>query len=277
MSPLWRDRLLVWLAPGELAWLRVTGRLKPEVIAKRASPIELGYGSRPWDGAVEALRSEAAQWQQQRLSVRIVLSNHLVRYALVPPSDAVTGHDEELALARFHFQKVHGDVSRGWDVRLSPARAGVPRMACAVDSALLDALKKIFPKGQTTRLEAVQPLLMSVFNHADGDIPGEGAWLLIMETDRACLALFEGNTWHAVQNVKGQFADAAAWIDLIERERWRIELDTVPDTVLVHSITNGMMSPRTYGTWKIAGLQTRWPAGLSATRDGAYRYALLGA
>jgi len=270
----WRDRLLISLAPAELAWVRLAGVVKPQAIAKRVLPVEAGYGARPWDGVVEALRAEAAQWVHHRLAARIVLSNHFVRYALIPPSEAVSGPDEELALARFHFQKIHGDASRGWAVRLSPGGSSQPRMACAVDAALLQALRQIFPAGQQARLESVQPLLMSVFNHAAGDIPANGAWLVMAEPERACVALLKGKTWHAVQNIKGAYADAASWVDLVERERWRVELDSVPDTVLIHAASNAAAPPRMQGAWQLANLHTHWPGGLLAARDGVYRNAL---
>lgn len=274
MSLSWRDRLLISLTPGELTWLRLAGRFKTEVLAKRIIAIEPGYGAHAWDGAIEALRIEATQWRRDKLSVRVVLSNHFVRYALVPSSKAVSGHTEELALARFHFQKIHGDASRDWDIRMSLARPHAPRLACAVDTALLDALRQVFVQKQAPQLESVQPLLMSVFNSGCHTIPDSGAWLVMAETDRACVALLAGKTWRAVQNVRGQFPDAASWIDLVERERWRVDLDTVPETLLIHATQSGALPPRAHGAWRVASLQTHWPAGLLPSRDGSYIGAL---
>jgi hypothetical protein len=270
----WRERLLVWLAPGEVGWLRMRGLIKTEVVAKGMVAVEPGDGARVWDGAIAALRAEIAPRARDSLSVRVVLSNHLTRYALVPPSAEVSGHAEELALARYHFHKVHGDASRAWDVRLSPGRMGSARIACAVDGALLEALKQSFPRDKRPRLQSVQPLLMSVFNRGGSLIPGAGAWLVLAEPDRACVALLKGRTWHAVQNVKGAFTDVESWIALVERERWRVNLDAVPDTLLIHAAQSAALPARTYGAWKVAGLQTRWPAGLLPSRDGAYIQAL---
>lgn len=274
MSLLWRDRLLISLAPSEICWLRLSGVLKTTVVAKGMVPVDRDYGAHRWDGAIAALRTEAARWGRERLSVRVVLSNHLVRYALVPTSDQVSGHAEELALARFHFNKVHGDSSRAWDIRLSPGRSGAPRLASAVDSALLEALRQTFPGGKQPRLVSVQPLLMSVFNQGGSAIPSKGAWLIMAEPDRSCVALFKGKTWHAVQNVKGQFPDVDSWIALVERERWRVDLDNVPDTLLIHGSQSSALPQRTHGVWQVAGLQSRWPAGLSPAQDGAYIRAL---
>jgi hypothetical protein len=270
-----RERLLISLAPGELSWVRMQGLLRPEAGAKRIVPVDAAYGARAWDGAIHALRAETAQWQNDNVAVSIVLSNHFVRYALVPSSDGISAGDEELALARFHFAKVHGEASRDWNIRLSPAPAGATRLASAVDNALIDALQQSFPRERRPRLASIQPLLMSVFNHAGSRvIPAKGAWFIMTEADRACVALHSGKTWQAVQNVKGQFADPEAWVGLVERVRWSIQLDSVPDTILVHTIPALSQQNRTLGAWKIIGLQTRWPSGTLSTRDGRYTTAL---
>ncbi len=275
-----RERLLISLAPGELSWVRLSGGLRglmqPHAGAKRTVPVDAGFGARTWDGAIHALRTEAAQWQNDNVAVRIVLSNHFVRYALVPSSDGVSAGEEELALARFHFAKVHGDASRDWNIRLSPASGRrTARLACAVDNALVTALQQCFPRDRRPRLSSVQPLLMSVFNHAGSRaIPAKGAWLIMAEADRACVALHSGKTWQAVQNLKGQFADPEAWAGLVERVRWSIQLDLVPDTILVHTAFALPQQSRTLDAWNIMGLQTRWPSGTLSTRDGNYATAL---
>lgn len=274
MSLSWRERLLISLAPGELSWVRLGGLFKPKVRAKRSVPIEPGYGARSWDGAIGALRSEVAQWDRDNLSAHIVLSNHFVRYALVPHSDGISGPEEELAHARFHFSRVHGEASRSWDIRLSPARSNGARLACAVDAALIDALRQSFSSNKRLHLASVQPLLMSVLNSASAFIPDTGAWLIMVEPDRACVALLKDRTWQAVQNVKGQFSDADGWISLVERERWRVSLDVVPDTLLIHSAHTLSLPMRTYGTWRVMGLQTPWPVGVSPAHDGIYIRAL---
>lgn len=274
MSPSWRDRLLISLAPSELFWMRLSGRINPSVVAKGAMLADPGYGSHAWDGVIAVLRTQAATWSRDNLSVRIALSNHFVRYALVTPRTGVSGDEEELALARFQFGKVHGEISRGWDLRLSTAQTTGTRAACATDSALVQALRDTFPEKHRPRLTSVQPLLMSVFNSGRRLIPKSGAWLVLAEAERSCVALLKGKTWHAIQNVNGRFSDIPSWIALIERERWRVNLDIVPDTILVHATQASVLPNRVHGPWKIMGLQNRWPLGLQPTGDGAYVQAL---
>lgn len=273
MSLLSRERLLMSLAPGQLNWVRLSGLFSPKVSAKRTVLVEHDHNVRRNDGVIAALLSEATQWQHDNVAVRIVLSNDFVRYAIVPYSENVNGDEEELAFARFHFSKVHGEVSHGWDIRLSRISGGM-RLACAVDSALIAALQQSFPRDRPLRLASVQPLLMAVFNQGGLSVPEAGAWVLVAEADRVCVALLSGKTWYAVRNIRGRFCDLEAWISLVERVRWGVNLETVPDTILIHTTQGTPPSSRALGSWKVMGLRTRWPAGLLPTRDNAYAMAL---
>jgi hypothetical protein len=264
----------VSLSPAELSWVRLGGLFKPVVLGKRLTPIGIRHGAHAWDGAIAALRTEAAQWSRDNAIVRVVLSNHFVRYALAPWRADIHGSGEELALARHHFARVHGEACRQWDIRLSPAPGGGARIASAVDTALIEALRAIFPRGQRARLASVQPLLMSAVNSGGARLTREGAWLIVAEARRTCLALISSNTWHAVHNVTGRFADPEAWVALVERERWRVNLDHVPRTLWVHAPSSPAYSPRTVGAWKLMFARPRWPAGFSPARDSAYTWAL---
>ena len=113
----------------------------------------------------------------------MVLSDHFARYTIVQPQDGATP-EEELALARFQFSKIHGERAKGWEVRLSRAGGGA-RLACAIDASVLERLKACFPKGGKARLVSVQPALMAAYNGARDRIPREGAWLLLVESGRA--------------------------------------------------------------------------------------------
>jgi hypothetical protein len=213
VSRLFAERLSVTLAPD-----RVTA-------GRRTIACDPSFGREPWQGAIAALQT--LEWRA-RSAATAVLSNHFVRYLLVPWSDAVRGEAEEGAYLRHHFRKVHGDRANDWVLRSSEAPRGAPRLASAIDAALLDALKATFPKGGKARLVSVQPALMAAFNRHRGAIPASGAWLALAEPDRACVALHAGGEWRAVQNGKG------AWLALLERERHRVEGE-VPDVVLLQA------------------------------------------
>ena len=223
MSHLFPERLLVRLSPAEVQVGAVRQACDP------------AFGAEPWHGALEALKGVA--WPRSRVTV--VLSNHFVRYALVPWSDAIASPAEEQAYLRHHFAKIHGERAKGWQLRAGEAPKGAPRLASAVDSALVDAIRASFPKGGKAKLVSVQPALMYVFNRARDAVPRTGAWLVVAEAERACVALHAAGAFRAVQNGRGD------WRTLLERERHRVAGET-PNLALIE----GVSVPSTDSYWQ---------------------------
>jgi hypothetical protein len=212
VSRLFPERLLVRLSPAEV-----------QVGAARQA-CDPAFGAEPWHGAVEALKNVA--WPRSRVTV--VLSNHFVRYALVPWSDAIASAAEEQAYLRHHFSKIHGERAKAWQLRAGEAPKGAPRLASAVDSALVDAIRASFPKGGKAKLVSVQPALMYIFNRSRAAVPKPGAWLVVAEPERSCVALHAKGAFRAVQNAKGD------WRTLLDRERFRVPMEgALPDLVLL--------------------------------------------
>lgn len=209
MSRLFPERVLVVLAPGRIA------------VGARAIACDPAYGAEPWQGAVAALR--AVEWNESA-RVTMVLSNHFVRYALVPWSEALSTAAEEAAYVRHHFARIHGERAKGWTLRASPGAPAEPRLCSAIDVGLLEAIKTCF-EDKKAKLVSLQPGLMAAFNRWRESIPAAGAWLVVAEPGRACVALHSGRRWRSVQNARG------SWRELLERERRRVDGE-VPDRVL---------------------------------------------
>ena len=198
MSRLWAERVVITLAPAE----------------------DSAGDQEPWRGALEALERKIPPLKN-RTDVSIVLSNHFVRYALVPPQSGAASADEELALARFQFVKIHGERAKAWEVRVSG------EVACAIDTALLSGLKEIFSKQKGARLASIQPYLMAAYNQWRPRIPRDGAWLVLVEPERVCLARLAAQGWASVHN--GRETD---WEQALERERSRASGERLPSLVL---------------------------------------------
>ena len=227
MSRLFPDRLVIALSPGEVSAARWRGFPRRQVVATHRVDCDPAFGAEPWQGAVAALDALPLQGPCR---VTVVLSNHFVRYAVVPWSDALDSPAEEDAYVRYHFAKIHGERAKTWRLRSSESAAGGPRLASAVDAGLIEALGKRFPKGGQARLASVQPLLMRKFNEWRGLVPAQGSWLVLAEPERACVALLAGGRWRTVQN--GQ----EPWLELLERARYRVhdaEPGALPDLVLL--------------------------------------------
>jgi hypothetical protein len=177
-------------------------------VAGRAIPCERGFGTEPWDGAVAALRG--IEWKE-RSRVTVELSNHFVRYALVPWDRGLADPAEEEGYVRHHFAKIHGERARSWALRWSADSPHAPRLASAIDAPLLAAIKASFPAKGRARLVSVQPAFMAAANRARRSLASSGGWLVLAEPERACVALYAGG-WRAVQNARGD------WLTALERE-----------------------------------------------------------
>jgi hypothetical protein len=237
---LFSDRLLIGLAPAALTVLRLRGLTKEKAVEKASLPCDPAFGNEPWQGAIAALKALPIEG---RARVTVVLANQFVRYAIVPWSDALRTEQERQAYLRHYFAKIHGERAKGWTLRASPGAGNEPRLASAVDSSLIAELKEAFQKRPGARLGSIQPQLMADFNAARGAVPAAGAWLVLAEPDRACVALHAGGRWRSVQNAKG------AWLDLLDRERHRVEGE-LPDLVLLA----GARSPGAHGGWNFREL-----------------------
>jgi hypothetical protein len=204
---------------------RVTAGLAPAAVTVGARTIDCdpAFGAAPWDGAIAALR--AIEWKE-RCRVSVVLSNHFVRYALVPWNEALGDPAEEEAYVRHHFARIHGERAKSWALRWSTERAGAPRLASAIDRALLDAVKQSCGAGGKARLVSIQPALMAAANAARRAVPASGAWLVCGDAERACVALHAQGAWRSVQNAKG------AWLTALERE-WLRHAPNAPRLALL--------------------------------------------
>lgn len=256
MSRLWADSLLVSLAPERVAFARLRGRLRPELVSKNAVSS---------DQPLEVLRTAIAALGKERLRASVVLSNRYLRYVVVPFDASVSGPEEELALARYHFSRIHGERVKDWDLRLSEGPPGATRLACAVDAGLIGEIRGCFPPASGAKLVSIQPYLMAAYNRWRDAIADEDAWLLLPEAEGACLAYASRAGWRAARTL--QCHDDAALAESMQREQLRV--DGAPRAALVH----GEPSPAPAG-WKLQRLALPPLEGYSPLDDGAYAMAL---
>ena len=247
-----RDRILIGLAPSGVSMVRLSGAWRPRIVATQALDCDPAFGVEPWQGALTALKQIATSFAGEAADVTIVLSNQFVRYAIVPWSDALDNTDEELAFARHTFARIHGERAKLWEVRIGDEAAGAARLASAIDRGLLAALRACLPASGKARVVSVQPHLMSAFNRWRSRLPRD-VWFLVVEPQRACIALRSKGRWAVVRTARGEFDDAAAWVDLLERERYRVGADA-PVEVAVFAPRNAKAAFPEAGRWKFTGL-----------------------
>ena len=236
MSPWSRKELQVVLQPDRVTLHRVLR--KPSLFGRRSevtSPQELGCAagdrSTPWQGALVALSDALPDHAGDGAVATVYLSNHFVRYTLVPWSAELSG-EEEMTFVRHCFSRIYGEAAQSWQLRLSRAAARAPRLASAVDAELLDGLRAAFA-AVGIRLRSIQPYLMTALNGIKRGGRGKSAWFAMVEPGNLSLALLQDGRLVRLRSVRV----GANWQDelelLLERERLLAESDTVPVDVHV--------------------------------------------
>lgn len=205
MSPWRRNTLEVELAPDQANLLHrergLTLRGLRTTLRNERLPAVAGNDGEAWRGAVQALQAALPAHAGRPAQVRVILSNRLVRYALVPWSAALSDAAEEAAFARHCFERVHGEAAAQWELRVSAGGDGAPMLASAVDARLLDALREVFA-GAGVRLDSIQPRLMAVCNEYRRRLQGRHAWLALLEPGSLCLALLQQGRWVRVRSLR---------------------------------------------------------------------------
>ena len=223
MSLLWPERVLMSLAPAGVHAVRISGAFREKIAAPRHASADGADGRAPWQGATEALQVALEAWNDLRGDVTVLLSNAFVRYAAVPHAGQLSRSDERLSVARARFASIHGERARDWEVRIARCRRGEPGLAIAVDRPLVEALKACFSGKRRLRLASVQPYLMAAFNRWRPLVPASGAWVVLTEPDRTCIALLDGGRWLGVAVTRERPpAGLEDCVPLVERERARL-------------------------------------------------------
>lgn len=196
MLPSLRDRIHVALCPGRVVLVRLGRGLAPRVTAREI--VACADGATSWEAALDTLRETLRQSQWQGAAVSVILSNHFVRYLLVPWDEKLRGAEEKLAMVHYTFSQAYGDAVADWDCRWDEGRPPAPCLACAVDRKLITAVRELF--GETgERLVSVQPYLMAALNRWRRELRGGSRWFLLAEDGRLCLAWFKNDEWAWLQ------------------------------------------------------------------------------
>ena len=274
MSPSWRRRLGIALFPDRLVLARANGGFRQRLEHKEILELPPAQEGRPrWQPAVDALTDKVATVELAHADVTLVLSNYFAHYTLVPWSEALGGKEEELAFARHCFARVYGAEADAWALRLSPAGPGKPRIACAIEQALVDALGGCMT-ALGNRYRSLQPHLMASFNRWHARLGERPAWLVVAEPNLLCIALVQGGCWQSVRTLKV----GRDWIeqlpDILAREECLIDSAADCDHVLlIAPDAPDTVAPQA-GKWRFENLVPTLLPGMTAGADAPFSVAL---
>lgn len=211
--------------------------VKRHVLAERVLPVDVAAGEMPvsempWHGPLKALEAALPELVSRNSHVTVTLSNHFVRYALIPWSEALSNEQEEMAFARHSFREMYGSDADSWELRISHDKAGMAQLACAVDTRLLDGLRGLFSR-TGAGLHSIQPHLMAAYNSCRAILRGRSAWLALAERDNLCLALLRDGQWFWVRTIRAGDGWREALPLLLEREEFLANADAAVKDVFL--------------------------------------------
>lgn len=281
MLPLLRNELRVALSPDHLVLIHIAREftrrgLARRVLARTLIPCVPHPGEEtPWDCAIRTIEAALTGIPKRRIFATLILSNHFMRYAMVPWSDALSDDAEQMAYAQHCFRQAYGAASEHWELRLSPGPAGMPRLASAVDGRLLLALRQVFSQAGMP-LKSVQPHLMAAYNHCRPRLQDRSAWFALLEPGYLCLAMLLQGRWSSVRSMR----IGADWGEqlpkMLEREACMGALDNVPETVFVWAPAFDLSGLSRAGRWQMCPLQPLVRPSLLPEFEGRFAMALSG-
>lgn len=196
MLRLWRDQVRIALCPDRVITVHYRAGLRPRIVAKQVhhySAAEPG-----WQAALPVLQAALVNTDWKNADATLILSNHFMRFLLLPWNDVALTGAEKLSLLQHRFSEVYGEASASWELRLHEGAFAAPSLASAVDSDMLEQLQGIF-KASPLRLKSIQPYLMSAFNACRRDLGDGAAWLVLVEQGMSCIGLLHRGQWQSIR------------------------------------------------------------------------------
>jgi hypothetical protein len=262
------------LHPERLVLARASGGWRRSLKRKEIIAVAPAAPRTPaWRGALDALAGQVGAGALAGADVSVVLSSALVRYALVPHSDALADEQEELAFARHCFARIYGNQADDWAVKLGGAQPRKTRLACAVEQPLLDALSRVMaPLG--ARYRSLQPHLMASFNRWRARLGARPGWFVVAEPGLLCVTLLRDGQWQSVRTVKVAPDWPRELPGVLTREECMVDASTECDEVLLYAPDGPEPLIVQPGKWRISRLLPTLLPNMAAGVDAPFSVAL---
>jgi hypothetical protein len=156
------------------------------------------WGNEPWRPALAALDDALRRAGASRGALQVVVSDHFVRYALVPWSADLVADRERLAFAQLTMREIYGPGAEDWALCLNQQPAGQASFAAAIDMGLLVSLGDLASKHRL-RLRAVEPAFSVRVQRHRRALKQASFCLVSLEPGRMTLGFRSAEGWEAVR------------------------------------------------------------------------------
>lgn len=216
MSPLWRDRLIVGLAPQRLTAVRLGKGLHPQPVRQCKVDLEAEDPTTPWRPGLVAFQKLVRDAQWQTTGIDFVLSSHFVRYAVIPGDPNAQTEGERAALGSIVFRKTFGTLCQGWAITQSGTRKGVAALGAAIPNGLIEELRACVDTHAS--IHSIRPNLMDAFNRIADTLKGNSATFVLVELGRVTIGRIADGVWASIVSRPTPIDDAQACARLLAEE-----------------------------------------------------------
>ena len=150
----------------------------------------------PWKPSVDAFRELVRDPSWNTADINVVLSSHLVRYAVIPGDPNAQTAEEQAELGAIVFRKTFGNLCKDWRITQSSASKNTSTLGVAAPAGLLDALHVSVGRQQTIR--SLRPNLMDAFNRIAEPIGRDPAIIVLVETGRITVGQVDDDAWKSI-------------------------------------------------------------------------------
>lgn len=263
------------LCPDRVVVARVGLGWRGNVLDKRIVDCAPSVSEQTWQAPLTALRAILDQYKKPNTSATVILSNHFVRFAIVPWRDSITNVAEQTALAGHCFKNIYGDVAATWNIKVSDGGFRRNALASAVDRELLIQLEQIFIESKAS-LSSVQPYFMTACNRFRRELTvGKSGCLSVLERGRATLGIFDQEGWQTLTTRRLTDVSPSALAPLLAQEINSANLAVAPEHLFVAALEDPKADFADRG-WTTRALKLKARQGFSPFEDARYAMALCG-
>jgi hypothetical protein len=174
VSPLWRDEVGIFVGPSKIVLARMRRGIRPKCIAEQGIPVaESADGD--WSPALDTLGEQLDNEMWQDANLRVVVSDHWARFAVVPWSPELSKDAERITHAKMILTSTYGEMIDQWTTCLSDSPPNSPAIVSAIPTELLDQLEQIVAT-RKLRIVSLQPHLIVSYNSWREYLPDATAW-----------------------------------------------------------------------------------------------------
>jgi hypothetical protein len=227
--------------------------LRGVVQSPQRIPVEAAGAGEPWRPALSALDDGLRRLGASRGALRVVLSDHFVRYALVPWSEDLVADRERLGFAQVTMREVYGTGAEDWALCVDQQPAGQASFAAAIDRGLLVALDDLAGKHRL-RLRAVEPAFSVRVQRHRRVLKQASFCLVSLEPGRMTLGFRGSQGWEAV---RGRRSNGAVGDELasVLRQEAAASGTTANGTVYLAGEGLAQVPPFSIPGWKVIRLE----------------------